>query len=203
MLDYPRDSVQIVAVEGDSEDETLAMLRGWTDTRLHLLKRDTKTPRFPSIESPERFKALSVVGNTALDFVAENLQVDYVLWLESDLIWEPDLLKRLVRHNADAVAPMIWVEIQAHKPVFYDIWGFRNLNGTRFRQIERNAYLNTYRFLFEVSSAGSCLLVKADYIYNFARFDYRAIVGLCQAIREREGRIVVDPLTEVYHPWPL
>lgn len=202
-LDYPSDKIQIVAVEGDSEDETLAMLRGWSDKRLHLMKHDLGLPRFPSIENPIRLRGLSAVGNTALDYIASQVEVDFILWIESDLIWQPDLLKNLLRREAPAVAPMVWVELQQGRPVFYDTWGFRHLGGERFKQNERDWYRNTYPLEpFEVSSAGSCLLMRAGFIYSWARFGERAIISLCEDIRERSGWIMADPLTEVYHPWP-
>ncbi|MFQ5433486.1 MAG: hypothetical protein ACE5FD_01280 [Anaerolineae bacterium] len=203
MLDYPRQQMDLVAVEGDSIDNTLAMLEGWPDKRLHLIQRTMHLPKFPSIANPVRLRAMSVIGNAGLEYVARRLNVEYILWLESDLIIRPDLLKRLIIRRPAAIAPMVWVEIQAGRPVFYDTWGFRKLDGTRFPQNERNWYANMFpRQPFEVQSAGSAVLIEASYIYDGARFDDEAIVGLCKQLRSAGCTILCDPSTHIQHPWP-
>jgi len=136
-----------------------------------------------------------------------------VLWIESDLIWRPDLLTRLARHEADAVAPWVYVQLNGHGETdparlynlgadgraFYDTWAFRNRKGARFSQFE-SIPIDGQPFV--VSAAGSCLLMSAAAALEAAQPSDLAIVGSCQYIRDAGMSVIVDPSTFVWHPWP-
>jgi hypothetical protein len=91
--------------------------------------------------------------------------------------------------GADVVAPLVMAG-----EAFYDIWGFRWLDGTRWSPFEHQT-LNT-RFptdLIEVGSAGSCLVMRAGVARECRiRNDY-CLVGWCEDARAHGYSICVHP----------
>jgi hypothetical protein len=214
-LDWPPDAWRVYAVEGDSTDRTWTELCGWSmdDSRVLPFQMAQNTPPFRSVEDPVRLRALSELLAGCVGMALADDWADAVLWVESDLIWRPDLLRRLTRHNADAIAPWVYVHLNGHGEtspgrlcglggdgrVFYDTWAFRNHNGSRFSQYEMPPIDGKP---FPVASAGSCLLMARKAAEVAAEPSDLAIVGSCQYIREAGMKIMVDPSTFIWHPWP-
>lgn len=145
---------------------------------------------------------MTTVANLGLSYIAENLEVDYVLWLESDLIYQPGMLDRLIADEKPAIAPMIWV-FDKPETRFYDIWAYRHEKGN-FPPHTPAWYAENYpKEPFEIRTAGSVILAEAKFIYDGARFDEReAIVSYCENLREKGATIWCDPKVHVQHPWP-
>ena len=125
----------VVCIEGDSVDNTGELLDVWSETndRVHVVHRDLGLPLYGSTVNPERFLILSTVANIGLDYVATNLKVDFVMFLEMDVHYEPDLVKKLLvarrslKEERAIVAPMVWIDLKHKGTVFYDSWAFRQL----------------------------------------------------------------------------
>jgi len=135
-----------------------------------------------------------MTANAGLDHIAQNIpDLDYVCFIDSDLIYPPDLFVRLIPHDKEVVAPLIMAA-----DAFYDIWGFRKLDGEGFSPFTRD--LLDKENVFEVSSVGGTVLIKAQAIYDGVRFGEGAIVSLCANLRKYGYRVWCDPRTVVYHP---
>lgn len=204
-LDYPPELLRFYLGEGDSQDETWVELNRWADEdeRIVPVKRDTGRPRMWHTPRPERMLTLSVTGNAVWERIAGEAWGDYALMLESDLLYQPDLLRRLVTRlpeGAAALAPMIWMPVEGQLR-FYDIWAFRR-GGEMFRPYPPAWYSQKYGVApFEIDSAGSAILFGMDCIRRGARLSPEsAVVGMCGQIREMGGRIYCDPESHVIHP---
>jgi hypothetical protein len=193
----PLHHVRVIAVEGDSTDMThqsLAMNSSVQNIETEIVKCDHGGPRFGSTEEPARFVALSKVCNAILDAVRET--DDVLVYVESDLLWDAhtvgSLIDMAVREDGGyhVFAPYI-----AAGQMFYDIWGFRKLNGERFSPFYKGG-----ESLEEVSSVGSCLVMKTD-VARLCRVrnDY-CLVGWCEDVRSRGFRIAIHPAFKVRHP---
>jgi hypothetical protein len=187
---------RVIAVEGDSTDDTRAQLeRG---AKYHKIPLDLRTcnhggPVFGSVETTERMVALSKVGNAIFDGVVES--DDVLLYIECDLIWRPRDLVGLIQYAAHnkrhVIAPLVMAG-----PHFYDIWGFRGLDGNRFGPFPPY-YPGLADRPFEVGSVGSCLAMSAEIARRCRiRNDY-CLVGWCEDARNHGYRIYVDPNTKV------
>lgn len=196
----PRHLVRVLAVEGDSTDNTREALRISAD--YHGLPLDLRTcnhggPVFGSTEQPERMVALSKVGNTIFDGVME--YDDLLIYIESDLKWQPQAIDALIWRaldrwrGFDVFAPMV-----VAGSAFYDIWGFRGLDGVRWGPFDpmhpdvaaaRQRQGREDDGLVEVSSAGSCLVMRAEVARKCRiRNDY-CLVGWCEDARRQGYRI--------------
>jgi hypothetical protein len=205
-LDYPAENLRFYLGEGDSTDNTWTELCAWyldDIRRVVCVQRHTGRQRFWHTPRPERMKTLATTGNAVWDRIAMDGWSDYALMLESDLLYTPDLLARLVWRmpkDAAAIAPMIWVPV-GEQMRFYDIWAFRQ-DGKQFPPYPPAWYAEQFgEQPFEIDAAGSVILFRMDYIKQGARLsETTAVVGMCEQIRAMGGKIYCDPETHVIHP---
>ena len=191
-LDYPAEQLRVYLVEGDSADETWLQVQGWArrNQRVRVAKVDLGHPVKGSTEDVDRLLDGSKVGSACREMALREGWAEWLLWIESDLLWEAQLLQRLLAVRAEVVAP--WVLTVPSKPgvidvaelehtplaerVFYDTWAFRHCaNQRRFTAQEPRPAQP-----FAVHSAGSCLLMHADVARRANQPSERAIVGWCE-----------------------
>lgn len=183
-------------VEGDSRDDTFARLAAWRDAdpRVGLVKVDVEPVR----DFEDRVRKWALLGNVALE-TALATDCTHVLWCESDLTLPPDLLEQLLAGDQDVVAPAIFLG-----GLFYDTWGFRALDGTRFSN--EAPYHRVYRGhdRVELASVGSVVLFRREVFDRGVRFrgEYEngLLVGVCQDARKLGARVFLDSRVSVIHP---
>lgn len=204
-LDYPANLLRLYLVEGDSRDDTLNELRAWAaeDSRVTVVKHDTGIDRMRHTPHPARLQCLADTGNTALEALAADRWGELACLLESDLLYQPDTLRKLVDHRPDnaAISPFIWIPGTDRHLQFYDIWAFRQ-GGKMFKPAKPEWYAAHYPTdsIFEVDSAGSMVLFPAGPIYDGVRYTDQAIIGICQQYSARGYRIMADPMVNILHP---
>jgi hypothetical protein len=162
-------------------------------------------PEFGSVVSEERFKALSFVGNKMLSLVEP--EDDIVVYVESDLIWRPETLLHLgsqsLELNLDIVSPLVFAGEN-----FYDVWAFRGLDGSHFAPFKPYHSSLAVDFvtrgnrsgLTQLSSVGSCLVMKAWIARECRIIDNECLVGFCRDARNKGHRIWIDSRVSVNHP---
>lgn len=194
-------SIRMVAVEGDSTDNTRNELHalGEAGAPISVLTCNHGGRVFGSTEEEDRLAALSQVGNAILSGVDE--EDDYLIYVESDLIWETrtivSLIDTLMARELDVIAPMIFAGEN-----FYDIFVYRGLDGERFSPFPPyHKHLTLGDSLpIEVESAGSCLIMKGEVARDCRIRNDRALLGFCKDVREKGYHIFVDPTQRIYHP---
>lgn len=194
--------LNLICVWGDSTDDTRQELINCTSalcgarTTAEVVERSHGGPVFGSTEAPERMKALSYVGNGIFESVGPD--IDILIYVESDLMWQPETLGRLMNrlNETDIVAPLVFAG-----QAFYDIWGFRSLEGERFGPF--HPYNRTLRHdgqLTEVSSVGSCLVMRGEVARECRIIDDECLVGFCKDARSKGYRVSVDSSERIEHP---
>lgn len=194
-LEWPHDDLRLVFVEGDSTDGTEAALR-WhvtADPRAVLVKCDTGKPRYGSVVHPERFKVLATVFNAGLDAVDYDW-TDYVLFIPCDIKYNPDLLRRLVAHNAAVVAPLVF-----QAGVFYDIWAFSR-EGRNFGPFPQSLMDDVSPELIDCETMGGTMLIDADVLRAGVRYSLVDVDrGFTSAARALGYALFADPKLHVEH----
>jgi hypothetical protein len=204
------DDLYCVWGEGDSRDNTRAMLEDALSERDTLLDVSHGGPKYGSVVHPERFRQLANIWNDIFDAIYdpgpnfENIKrsPDAVIFLESDLIWEPATLIALIDHLADypAIAPMVYLRRQGYgQNAFYDRWAAR-MNGQQFALYPPYCAGWPYAEPFRVDSMGTCLAMRGEYASQTVWSEENLIVGICMQIEMLAGSIWIDPNLEVYHP---
>jgi hypothetical protein len=194
-LDSPVTSVRVIAVEGDSKDHThdeLIRLSSLMGVKLDVTTCNHGGPVFGSTEEPARLAALSKVGNCIFDQVTDT--DDVLVYVESDLQWRPKAILQLVVNAVDRTDGFdVFAPAVLAGQCFYDIWGFRYPNGARFSPFEKTMGLG----ITELSSVGSCLVMRRD-VAKVCRIrnDY-ALVGWCEDARQQGFKIAMNPSTIV------
>jgi hypothetical protein len=187
--------------EGDSTDDTFQRLSVHVNPRPDdvLIKVDHGGPVFGSVDNDQRWRNISKVCNALLDAIPTD--TDYVIYVESDLLWTADTMLPLLNHvlnGLDAVAPMCF-----HLPtgMFYDTWGHRK-NGLRFTQNSPyHPHINPGIDVTEIDSAGSCIVMNYS-VAQHARFDppELGIVGFGNTLRQLGFKLFLDTTQRVFHP---
>jgi hypothetical protein len=218
-------SVRCVAVEGDSTNDTaddLLRTAHEYSLDLSLVHCHHGGPVFGSTESPERMACLSRVGNAIFDAVRET--DDVLVYVESDLIWTPETIMRLIGHLGDIDAPDVVAPLVFAGDNFYDVYVFRGLDGERFAPffpyhsslISSGKTEPPYTWsdiwftgegidtmpvrVKEVSSVGSCLVMRGRVARTARIRNDQALIGWCEDARRLGYRIAVAPGLTVEHP---
>ena len=189
--------IRVVAGEGDSRDETRAVLAREARNlgiQLEVVDCTHGQREFGSTEEPERMRALSLVCNRI--FGAASAEDDVFLYVESDLRWDAATLKYLVEEalmseRFHIVAPMVMAG-----EAFYDIWGFRAWSEKEGKVTRFGPHRPFHPSLgrdnpTEVRSAGSCQAMQGAVAVQVRVRDDNAFVGWCEDARQQGFRIGV------------
>lgn len=190
-------TLRLVLVEGDSTDDTYRCLQDMTAAYdAQVIKVDHGGPEYGPIDDAQRWRNISLVCNKLLRHITRD--DDIVIYVESDLMWEPETMVRLLHHlgDVDAVSPMCY----GPDGLFYDIWGFRK-NGRNFQKTAPFHHEIMNDRLTEIDSAGSCIVMRGA-VARTCRFDPadQGIVGFCQNMRQNKYLLWLDSHSEVRHP---
>ena len=93
-------------------------------------------------------------------------EADYVLWLDSDMVFEPDLLERLMKtlteNDLDIVTGLYFRRVPPYSPVL-----FKDLTLIRDTFFEWSEFKEVPSDLFEVAGCGfGCVLMKTDAFFD-------------------------------------
>jgi hypothetical protein len=185
---------KVVVVEGDSSDATWEAIQGrdWMT-----LKCEHGGPYFGSVDEPMRWRQIALACNVALTAaVRDNDEYEPIIYIESDLIWEPETIESLVGHldTLPAVAPMSMQGVR-----FYDTWGHVKGNRRFSPYAPYHPGLNGHQ-LVTIDSAGSCIAMtaKAAAVAEFSLTD--CIRGVGRSLHAHGYSLWLDPSLAVRHP---
>jgi hypothetical protein len=134
VLAIPEINFSISIYENDSIDQTPDILSSldWSFTeKIHIKSEKIKTQFYGSIKDEDRVKNLSEARNKSIygsDFLKES---DYVLFVESDIVYTPNDVKELIffkdRYKIDNfdIVSAISLHQTNGKLKLYDAWGTR------------------------------------------------------------------------------
>jgi len=198
LLQKRGDSLHVIAIEGDSVDNTHFELRRYSEylmLAMQVVNRTHGCREWGSTEEPERMQKLSYVGNGILEHVHED--DDALIYVESDLVWQAPAIVRVLdklKEGVDVIAPMTFAG-----EAFYDIWAFRK-NGHRFGPFHPYHGDLNLNELTTVDSAGSCLIMKGEVARKCRIIDGEALVGFSRDVWAKGFTLFCDPTERIQHP---
>lgn len=201
---------QLLAAQGDSLRYAITVGESTDGTHDWLMTNDGKTrgqiwqhsnsgPVFGSVDDPVRWANIARTWNGMFERLT-SWQYDALIYVEADLIWQPETMARLLGHleYVPAVAPMSMM--QQRPDVFYDTWGHR-ASGRHFEsfapyhpslpQVKPNE-------LMQIESAGSCKVMWQE-VAQKCRFN-EADAMLGHDIYKHSYSLWLDPAVSVFHP---
>ena len=187
--------------EGDSTDETyMALTHSRTIYRYTLVDCTHGGPKFGSVVDAQRFRQLAHVGRGI--FAGIPADADVVVWVESDLVWEPATLLALIERVSSGrypvMAPMVYLRREGWGECdWYDTWATRK-DGKHFshKPPYHNCYMPDRPFM--VDSTGSCVAFRGD-IARRLIIDERLFPGACEQIYKMGHSVWIDPALSVIH----
>lgn len=192
--------VYVIAVEGDSDDNTWKALQ---DTDFYVLKAEHGGPRYGSIDYPTRWRQIAAACNVAMIAATRLCEPDGPFcYIESDLIVEPETLLTLQDDltRVPAVAPMSMIRNQTTGELrFYDTYGHTK-NGKPFQTLE--PYCDDWDpdTLIPIDTAGSCFMTLGHYLPLLNFSPTSCIRGIGESLRDNGYQLYLDPTVEVTHP---
>jgi hypothetical protein len=200
----PAHSVRVVAVQGDSYDETeleLAHMAELWQIPTEIITHEHGCKVFGSTEEPARLEALTGVMIAGMKAVQKT--DDIMLYVESDLLWQPHQVGSIIDmadrrdEELDVIAPLCMAG-----EAFYDIWGMRGLDGERFSPfVPYHAdTAGKHDGLVEVESVGSCFAVRAAAASKVKPIGTEGLRSWCRGARKAKLRIGVALAFHVNHP---
>lgn len=198
--------LSIVLCEGDSSDNTYQLLGDaisrqvddYFPVDVDLFQHSHGGPDHGSVVNAERFANLARVWNAIWARIPQD--ADAVIFVESDLAWEPATIIALLDDLAHvpAVAPMVMLKREEWPDnCFYDFWAFRK-NGRNFCMLPPySEWLGND--MMQLDSAGSCIVMRSDLARQLTWPPEDVCVGLCRQIYELGGSVWLDPKASVIH----
>lgn len=192
---------------GDCQDDTQELLGRLKPDNTNLVDVTHGGPSFGSVVHPQRFNQLAYVGNCLLAEI--DGATDYVLFIESDLVWMARDLACLLGHaqalhdgeRDPLVRYLLAPMIKHYNGLFYDTWAFRK-DGMNFNNQPpyHPSLVRTKEPVVEMDSVGSCFVAKTDLVKQVYFPSKDVIVGLCTLAKQVGTKIYMDRTVEVFHP---
>lgn len=199
-LDERGDVLHCVWGEGDSDDDTRSQLAGGLYAWGFALVDCTHGGQeFGSVERAERFRQLAHVGRCI--WAAIPAAADVVVYVESDLIWEPATMIGLIDRleTYPAISPMIMLDRKGWPPgSFYDTFIFRK-NGRHFGHHPPYHACYVPDKPFMVDSAGSAMAFRGDIARRIVFGEDTIFLGICQQVYEMGYSVWIDPQAFLFH----
>ncbi len=176
MINLEGSNVELCFIEGNSDDNTWGKLREWKKKFEGLGMKCFIEKMDINEFCGGRFDRLGILRNMLIK-VGLKSKHDYVLMVDSDVVFSGDLLVRLVssieRENADVMGCMVMIEgfRTFGDDYFYDTLAFTGFDGSRF--VHYFPYIGgkwdddkvIKGGCLDVKSVGTCYLVRGD-VYN-------------------------------------
>ena len=144
------------------------------------------------------YTARNELGKKAIDMGA-----DYVLWLDSDMMFAPDILKKMMARERDFVTGVYYRRVQPFSPVLFDQLDITE-EGTTFHNVDV-----VPEELSEIAACGfGCVLMKTQVLFDVAAIyqDMFSPIGgcgedlsFCHRARSIGYKIFVDPQIQCGH----
>lgn len=134
---------------------------------------------------------------------AIEMEADYVLWLDSDMVFAPDILKRLLEVDRDIVTGVYYRRAAPYTPVLFDQLDIDE-NGCTFHNMDQ-----VPDTLTEIAGCGfGCVLMKTQALFDVAciyQDMFSPIIGVgedlsfCHRARSIGYHIYVEPSIKCGH----
>jgi len=187
-IDYPKNKIRVVFEYGESRDNTMELLKSFK--KQNIFRVEVYEEPFDVLLRGMGPHMAACLMNDFKDLLEE----DYFLLFDSDILEVPkNLLKELLKVDADIVAPYTWSEKHRH---FYDNFMFR-INNTRFSPEDPPG--TGLKYPIEVDSVGTCFLVRHEVFKDVEIKNPYPHLLFCGNAKNLGYNIVACPYLEIIH----
>lgn len=200
--------------ENDSSDNTPSLLLQWLKNRVGLLTSERiNAPKWGSIASLDRVRYQARYRNIALAPLSNYYNYDYLLIVDSDVHWQPNLILQMIERldNNESwgmVSPNTVQNVRdyigdTNQDSYFDSWSLKDLEENQCMTFAANPFLSLRdRDLWDAgfpvscsSAFGSIAMAKAE---AMDEVEWSVIDGVehwefCKCIRRNGYEVIADP----------
>ncbi|MGV6936015.1 glycosyltransferase [Paenibacillus sp. CMM36] len=180
-INYPKTKIELLFVINDSEDISLDILNSFKKENKHAFKSiridvyNRKAPvdkRDLNIRNNFIYDHLSKLRN----YIMSKIKTDYLMFIDTDILVQPDIINNLLKHKQDIVSSLIWngYITRPDKPYLYPNIMKKNNHGY-FEHIVNNQVKNAPSLpsssLIEVDLTGAVILLSRK-VYKSAKYGF-------------------------------
>ncbi|MDR6779341.1 MULTISPECIES: glycosyltransferase [Paenibacillus] len=180
-LNYPTNLIEFIFVINDSNDASLEILYNfkkiyghiYRNIRIEIYNRNAPVDkRDLNIRNNFIYTHLSKLRN----YIMSKVKTDYLMFVDTDILVQPDIINNLLKHNKDIVSGLIWngYVVRPEKPYLYP--NIMKLNSKGYfehivnNQV-KNALLLSSPTLMEVDLTGAVILLSRK-VYKSVKYGF-------------------------------
>jgi hypothetical protein len=189
-LDLPNSKVAFMYAY--SQDKSFSYIDHYRKVSRH----DVSIYGDPYLPPDERHGAKLARVKKDIQRLLEKSGCDYYFNIDCDVVnIPPDTVKKLLAHDKDVIAAMVWTEGR-NPPVFFDVYEFR-MDGARFHPLNPPGI--TKEEPFQVDSVSTCYLATAEAEIEGVYQNPYPHIPWSEDLLKKGYEIWVDPKTSVWH----
>jgi cellulose synthase/poly-beta-1,6-N-acetylglucosamine synthase-like glycosyltransferase len=203
-LDYPKNKLIPCFFVNNTSDKTGELILNWMaenkkDYKLIVYERDDKVyKRRTDRQDRENrdYTLFTIVRNRFLKLV-KTVEWDYLFSVDSDIIIQPDTLKKLLAHKKEIVSALVYNGFHFGQD-WYNYRVKKERNGRRGYYVYRYIPQN----IFEVDVTGACYLIRRGVIDRGIKYKVHKFgedVGFCEEAKSKGIKIYCDPTIKPEH----
>ncbi|KAF6565451.1 glycosyltransferase family 2 protein [Paenibacillus sp. EKM202P] len=180
-LNYPTNLIEFIFVINDSTDNSLNILKKfkkqnkdkYRNIKIEVYNRNAPVDkRDLNIRNNFIYTHLSKLRN----YIMSKTKTDYLMFIDTDILIQPDIINNLLKHNKDIVSGLIWngYVVRPEKPYLYP--NIMKLNNKGYfehivnNQV-KNAPLVSSPTLMEVDLTGAVILLSRK-VYKSVKYGF-------------------------------
>lgn len=217
-LNYPKEDILLVFYVNNSTDDTIFILERFQkehkDKYYNILIFEDKNLLDGEQDHQNRyikrnFQLFAEVRNTWIKHILP-YPIDYIYSIDSDVLVQPDSLKRLIAYNKDIVSCLVWngkIPPLSHpslKEPFVDQYNLMKYDPKTDKYLPFPHYTKDTipKTLFEIDLTGACYLIKRRVLDAQVRYGDNKQgedVYFCKQAQKRGFKLFNDPTIGSYH----
>jgi len=189
---FGKEISRVIISYGDSHDNTFEIIRRWCSVTKHKVEviREPQT-KYTVHNSGE----ISFIYHDFQDIIEEGKDTHALLW-DDDILEAPsNLVKKLLKHDKDIIAPYVYTKNHAPGKRFYDTFVYR-YKGYRYHPFDPPLFKGRPT---QIDSVGCVFLVKRKPFLEHRYRDPYPHMAFCNDARSSGYEVWVDPNTEIEH----
>ncbi|MDY8021265.1 hypothetical protein [Paenibacillus polymyxa] len=180
-IDYPKAKIELSFLINDSEDISLDILNSFKKENKHIYK-NIRIEVY-NRNAPVDKRDLNIRNNFIYDhlsklrnYIMSKVKTDHLMFIDTDILVQPDIINNLLNHNKDIVSGLIWngYVVRPEKPYLYP--NIMKLNNKGYfehivnNQV-KNAPLVSSPTLMEVDLTGAVILLSRK-VYKSVKYGF-------------------------------
>ncbi|MGG1650423.1 glycosyltransferase [Paenibacillus sp. NRS-1775] len=180
-IEYPKEKMELLFVVNDSDDKSFDVLNSFKKENKHTYKNiriDTYNRNAPADKRDLNIRNNFIYDNLSKlrNYIMSKVKTDYLMFIDTDILVQPDIINNLLKHKQDIVSSLIWngYITRPDKPYLYPNIMKVNSNGY-FEHIVnsqvKNASLLLSPSLLKVDLTGAVIMLSRK-VYKTVKYGF-------------------------------